>query len=241
MRMDNIMNIKNLSTLTWDQLDQISNFVQKAKFEKKKKMELEAKKEILNFLDENYPEIDLISLAKNLLEYGQYKKEMKSIKSQEKTLFEGEENYEDSRYSSLLFDVDSYIARLKVVSKAVLGSDETRLLWLTNDGGQKTSNVSGKELSAILQETIKKIERLSTLELDQDDEKYIFELFQISRWSEEKLGISLIKGTFTVISPCFSRNQRAKETIRDLLVDRDSLNQLDTSFDSSMSIHLPGT
>jgi hypothetical protein len=201
------MDVTKLSYLTWEQLDQLQDYVQKAKLQKRKHMELKAKQEILDLLDRKYPEISLTSLARELLKHGKYQEEMGYSKSTENRLNSPLEKQEGLDLSSEYFDLDIYLDRLRTISDAALVSDDTRLLWLTNDGGQKTSSVSGKELSSVLQETIKKLERLSTSEAHKDYEEYVFQLFQISKWSEENLGISLIKGAFTVIIPYFSKHQ----------------------------------
>jgi hypothetical protein len=201
------MDITKLSSLTWEQLDQIQDYVQQAKSQKREQMEHKAKKEILDLLDKKYPEINLTTLARDLLKHEKYQEEMRYIKENKSFLESCKKKQEGLNWGSEYFDLDIYLDRLRSISNAALVSDDTRLLWLTNDGGQKTSSVSGKELSSVLQETIKKLERLSTSEAHKDYEEYVLQLFKISQWSEEHLGISLIKGAFTVIIPYFSRHK----------------------------------
>lgn len=107
----------------------------------------------------------------------------------------------------LLYDPGMFYERLRVIKNEVLQHEEARLIWLTNDGSQKTSKVSGKALAELLQETIKKLERLCETEIETEIsvEDLNREVLKISEWSEMHLGVSLRKGTLTVITPFASR------------------------------------
>ncbi|QQE64057.1 hypothetical protein GFS31_07290 [Leptolyngbya sp. BL0902] len=105
----------------------------------------------------------------------------------------------------LLQDPDAFYERLKTIRSEILQHENARLLWLTNDGSQKTSRVSGKALADLLQETLKKLDRLCDSETELDIETLNREVLRISEWSEFHLGVSLRKGTLTVITPFATR------------------------------------
>lgn len=106
----------------------------------------------------------------------------------------------------LLQDPDVFYERLKAIRSEILQHENARLLWLTNDGSQKTSRVSGKALADLLQETLKKLDRLCDSETELDIETVNREVLRISEWSEFHLGVSLRKGTLTVITPFATRD-----------------------------------
>lgn len=108
----------------------------------------------------------------------------------------------------LLYDPGVFYERLRVIKNEALQHEDTRLLWLTNDGSQKTSKLSGKALAEVLQETIKKLERLCDTdhETEMSIEDLNREILRISEWSEFHLGVSLRKGTLTIITPFAARD-----------------------------------
>jgi hypothetical protein len=112
----------------------------------------------------------------------------------------------------VLLDPGIFYERLRVIRNEVLQHEEARLIWLTNDGSQKTSKVSGRALAELLQETIKKLERLC--ETDAETGMKVSDLnrevLRISEWSELHLGVSLRKGTLTVITPFAARDLPVK-------------------------------
>lgn len=110
----------------------------------------------------------------------------------------------------LLYDPEIFYERLRVIRNEALQHEDARLLWLTNDGSQKTSKVSGKALAELLQETIKKLERLCDTENEIDIETLNREVLRISEWSEFHLGVSLLRGTLTVIAPFATRDLPVK-------------------------------
>ena len=143
--------------------------------------------------------------------------DLASSKVPEPQLEEVEEIADVSRYASiqdedspLLPDPEIFYERLKAIRSETLQHEDARLLWLTNDGSQKTSKVSGKALSELLQETLKKLERLFEPEADLDIETLNREVLRISEWSEFHLGISLRRGTLTVITPFAARDISGK-------------------------------
>lgn len=114
--------------------------------------------------------------------------------------------------SPVLLDPGMFYERLRVIRNEVLQHEEARLIWLTNDGSQKTSKVSGRALAELLQETIKKLERLceTDAETGMKVEDLNREVLRISEWSELHLGVSLRKGTLTVITPFAARELPVK-------------------------------
>ncbi len=138
-------------------------------------------------------------------------------KSPEASPEEIEEVTEVSRYPSvqdedpfLLPDPEIFYGRLKAIRNETLQHEDARLLWLTNDGSQKTSKVSGKALAELLQETLKKLERLCDSEVEMDKEILNREVLRISEWGEFHLGVSLRRGTLTVITPFAARDISGK-------------------------------
>lgn len=142
--------------------------------------------------------------------------DLPSPRAQETRLEEVEDVANLSHYPSvqdedlLLPDPEIFYERLKVIRSETLQHEDARLLWLTNDGSQKTSKVSGKALAELLQETLKKLERLCDPEVAMDTETLNREVLRISEWGEFHLGVSLRKGTLTVITPFAARDISGK-------------------------------
>ena len=106
----------------------------------------------------------------------------------------------------IFYDPYAFYERLKTIRSEILQHEDARLLWLTNDGSQKTSRLSGKALAELLQETLKKLDRLCDTETEMNVETLNQELSRISEWSEAYLGVSLRRGTLTVITPFATRD-----------------------------------
>jgi hypothetical protein len=207
------MNIENLAQLSFAQLSEIQNRIQLAIGEKKNVSIADAVSDILDLLATKYPEVSLAEVLSELAFRSQI-----TLGRNFSFAIDGELNQVDFSASleslgSLDFsikDVQVLSDRLKVIRNSILQSDDSRILWLTNDGVQKTSKMFGKELAEVLQESIKKLERLDNSS-GESEEIYdlSLEVKKIEEWTEFRLGISLLSGTLTVINPLFSRRDPA--------------------------------
>lgn len=209
----------------WDFLTEIASLYQESELaEAELSMNVEidpnadhhsSKVEIANHWGESYPETATPAPQYDALD--PQNQDLESSKGLEPQLEEVEEVEDISADESiqnedplLLPDLEIFYERLKAIRGETLQHEDARLLWLTNDGSQKTSKVSGKALSELLQETLKKLERLFDPETDMAMEALNREVLRISEWSEFHLGISLRRGTLTVITPFAARDISGK-------------------------------
>ncbi|WP_035986638.1 hypothetical protein [Leptolyngbya sp. KIOST-1] len=210
------MNIEDLTQLSFEQLDEIQRRVSTAINEKKMMRVGDSASEILDLLASNYADIDLwdvlnelafrseikLNLKRNLVDYG-VPLEMS-----------GEVQLSGTSEPPAC-NIELLLERLKTIRNAVLQHDDSRLLWLTNGATQKTSKLFGKDLAEVLQEAIKRLERLQDVEgEDKKNENLNAEIIKVDEWAEFKLGISLLYGTLTVINPFSCRENQAKENPR---------------------------
>ena len=207
------MNFENLARLSFEQLTEMQQCISTAINEKKSLCVRDATSDIIDFLALNHSDIDLWEIVNELA----FRSHIQ-INRDSSFILEHETKEEISTTLESLDNPDFLLKnarllseRLKTIRNSVLQNDDSRLLWLTNGGIQKTSNMFGKELAEILQETIKKLERLDSL--DEDDEKIqdlSMAVKKIDEWAEFKLGLSLLNGTLTVINPFSSRQHQDK-------------------------------
>lgn len=211
------MSDENLKSLSFEQLEEIQNRVSQAIFEKRKSRVSEAVINVLELLSTCYEDVSAWDFLNEIIRQKPFDELLKTEvnKPLEEKVLTPRSTHIDCP-DLLLNDPIYFCGRLKAICNEVLQTDDSRLLWLNNDGSQTTSQLSGKELADILYQAIKKIERLceSEMEFDSHRENINYELQKISEWSEFHLGVSLFKGNLTVISPFSSRDETLKNLVR---------------------------
>jgi hypothetical protein len=210
------MNVENLAQLSFEQLDEIQRRISTAISDKKSMRVGDAASDILDLLATKYSEIELWHVINELAFRSQLKLDLNSNSVDYETALEISENLSPGvNFNVLPPNIQLLAERLKSIRNSVLQSDDSRLLWLTNGGTQKTSKMFGKDLAEVLQEAIKRLERLDVLDDEEESTKDLnLEVVKIDEWAEFKLGISLLYGTLTVINPFSSRASQLKDSPR---------------------------
>lgn len=210
------MNVENLAQLSFEQLDEIQRRISTAISEKKTMRVGDAASDILDLLATKYPEIEFWHVINELAFRGQVKLDLNgnSIGCEMDSEASGDLN-PAVKFNALPSNIQLLTERLKSIRNSVLQSDDSRLLWLTNGGTQQTSKMFGKDLAEVLQEAIKRLERLDILDEEEETKSDLnLEVVKIDEWAEYKLGISLLYGTLTVINPFSSRGSQLKDSPR---------------------------
>jgi hypothetical protein len=211
------MNIENLAQLTFEQLNEIQQCVSAAISEKMSMRINDAASDLLDFLASSYPDVSLADVINELVFRSQI-----SFDGGPSTILSAVPNPNSDvsaktvgKSERVYQSAEMLTERLKTIRNSVLQHDDSRLLWLTNDGTQKTSKMVGKELAEILQEAIKRLERLESMdEVTDKIEDLSLEISKVEEWAEFKLGISLFNGTLTVINPFSARHTHIKANPR---------------------------
>lgn len=201
-----MMGIDKFSQLSFEQLDQIQQQINTAILKKKTLRIEEAVDRVMTLISVDYPEVSLWSLINELVSRCEADTESEISTNPSATLPVSDYYQHPSECDRTAHHPSILCERLKFIRNEVLRQDDARLLLLTNGGIQKTSNISGKELAEVLQETVKKLERLDSIDLDQEINDLDKEVLKISEWAQFKLGVSIIQGTLTVISPFASKD-----------------------------------
>lgn len=205
------MDMEKLEALSFEQLDKIQDYIFDAKRKKEKSQVTSAIDDILDLLNTKYPDLSYSFLISELTRAifsefcpGEPKTNFDSISHNTAIAISGDK----PRIQLSTDPIVSLIEHLKTVHESVLESEDSRLFWLTNSGYQKTSKMCGQELADMLESTIKRLERLLEEDNPENSGELLTEILNISEWSEVCLGVSLIKGIFTVISPFSSRRHQ---------------------------------
>jgi hypothetical protein len=212
------MNIDNLTRLSFEQLDEIQQRINTAISEKKNQRIEDAVTELLDLLATKFPEVPLVNILHEVAFRCEIQLGTLEALRYNLTPFsteDGEKSTADISHPPL--NLQLLVEQLKITRNSVLQNEDSRLLWLTNGGTQKTSKLFGKDLAEVLQEAIKRIERLEgNAEEPSDHAAVNADLEKIDQWAGLHLGIPLFHGTLTVISPFGARQNRTKEHSRQL-------------------------
>lgn len=210
------MNVDNLTSLSFEQLGEIQKRIDQAIFEKRSIQVEDAVSDFIDLMASKYPDLDLWDVLNELAFRSHICLEEPAQDRQSVHALEVVKNPPSSDDKQLsVRDLEPLLERIKNIRNWVLKDDNSRLLWLTNGATQKTSKMSGKELAEVLQDVIKKIERLESPDDDLESVKDInVELNKVDEWAEFKLGISLLQGTITVINPVSNRDSQPVPTPR---------------------------
>ncbi len=210
------MNTDNLIQLSFEQLNEIQRRINTAISEKQNQRVEDAVAEVLDLLAVKFSDVSLVNVLHEIAFRCEI--QLEAIGSDECAfpIFPGSAGPKPA-FETVggTPNIQLLVERLKVTRNSVLQNEDSRLLWLTNGGTQKTSKLFGKDLAEVLQETLKRIERLENSEDEAIDEATLSaELEKVDQWAGLHLGIPLLHGTLTVISPFGARQSRAKENSR---------------------------
>ncbi|PSR17292.1 hypothetical protein C8255_13365 [filamentous cyanobacterium CCP3] len=210
------MNIEDLAQLSFDQLDKIQQQISTAISEKKMTRIGDSASDVLDLMATRYPDVDLWDVLNELAFRNQLKLNLKSsLTNCKPTSGETSNQREPQKPEPSIHNIQVLSERLKTIRNSVLQHDDSRLLWLTSEATQKTSKMFGKDLAEVLQETIKRLDRLHDMDDEEEQLKDLnSEIIKIDEWAEFKLGVSLLYGTLTVINPFLSRESQPRDNPR---------------------------
>ena len=210
------MNIEDLAKLSFEQLDEIQRRISVAISEKKMIRVGDSASDILDLMAASYSDVDLWDVLNELAFRSQLKLNLKGSLTNPRPMSDEISNHREPQRPELsIHSIQVLSERLKTIRNSVLQHDDSRLLWLTSEATQKTSKMFGKDLAEVLQEAIKRLDRLYDVENEDEKVKDLnSEIIKIDEWAEFKLGISLLYGTLTVINPFSARDNQPRENPR---------------------------
>ena len=201
------MEPSQLNHLSVTELRAIEKCIQAAMEQKNNAQLKEAKEETLGFIRTHFPDICLTDLLKTiwLEEIQADLSELSQVQAGCELMAQSSSVAADSLTSapednSLIQTLSKLIDDLKSRYDELISKENTRLLWLMNNGRQKISRLADAELAHVLQETMDKLEAVVDAYSQKPYKEIDREVQEISQWFEYQTGIPLINGIFTVIS-----------------------------------------
>lgn len=201
------MEPSQLNHLSVSELRAIEKCIQAAMEQKNNAQLKEAKEETLSFIRTHFPDIYLADLLKTIWmeEIREDLTELSQVQAGRELIAQSSQIAADASTSisednSLIQTLSKLVDDLKSRHDELISKENTRLLWLMNNGRQKISRLADAELAHVLQETIDKLEAVIDAYGQKPYKEINGEVQEISQWFECQTGIPLINGIFTVIS-----------------------------------------